>query len=133
MKKSVRIFLCIAVLTLFAINCAFALGDYSGISLQRKTGTYVGGTIKKTAYGNASLSVSTSNGASMYMQVRKTDYAPASDYRVFNGQGSDDSVPYGEDGYGHSLGRVGYNYVCRLAHRKQSPVSFTIASGDWHP
>lgn len=134
MKKKLLIFVAVATLSLFTVHAVMAAVDnYSNISLARGTGTYVGNIVKKSGNGNAGLAVNASNSAIMYMQVRKTDGVAASEYRVFNGLGSDSSVPYMVDGYGNSLGRDGYSYKCRLAHRSQSTATTTVASGGWWP
>ena len=133
MKKRIRFFLCLAVIVLIATSTASAVVyNYSGVSLSRGTGTYVGSAVK-SGTGKAGLAAATANGASMYMQVRKPDGVGASEYRIFNGTGSDSAVPYMNDGNGNSLGRDGYTYKCRLAHRSQSSVTSTTASGGWWP
>ena len=37
------------------------------------------------------------------------------------------------DGYNNALLRTGYDYVLRIAHRSNSPVSSASASGSWEP
>ena len=134
MKKKLLSFACITLLVLSAASGALArtVHNYSNITLDRGTGTYVGSAVK-SGNGNAGLACNPYSNASMYMEVRKPDGVAASNYRIFNGLGSDDSVPYKTDGNGQSLGRDGYTYKCRLAHRSQSQQSTATASGGWWP
>ena len=129
MSKKILTFIFVAALLLFATAGAFA---YS-FTLDRGSGA---NTAQKTKSGSGSASVScntaNSSGASIYMQVRKPDGVAASVSQNFSGSGTS-SLSYMVDGYGNSLGRDGYSYICRVAHRSQSTVAKTTVSGDWTP
>lgn len=113
MKKflSILLILCLVV-------ASTALAD--SLSFKAKTGQYTGTVSKATATGVAGwVDVTQNNDAhSMYYEIRKTDGVAASDYKNTTAE-TRITLPYDTDGNGMSLGRNGYNYKLRVAHRSQ--------------
>lgn len=54
----------------------------------------------------------------MYYQIHKANGGAATVYKNTSGTGTY-TLSYEKDGYGNSLGRNGYDYRLRVAHRSQ--------------
>lgn len=112
----------------FVLVFAIVLGSCSladTLAFTSKTGMYAPTTLTKenSTGSNASITVSANAGGhSMYYQVRKPNGVEASNYHNTKKTGTF-SVSYKTDGYGESMGRYGYSYVLRVAHRKQCTCS----------
>lgn len=114
MKKIVSLLL---ILALFATTIAFASDT---LSFTSKSGKYAP-TIKEKlgAIGsNGSVTISSNNGHSMYYQIHKGNGGAATEYKNTKSTGTY-ALQYNRDGYGESLGRTGYSYRLRVAHRSQ--------------
>lgn len=116
MKKGVCFLFVIALLV-----SSFAIADYQMMVFKSKTGQYFPTTKIKTTSTGTSGQVDNyfcSGNHSMYYQIRKTNGVEASNYVIFKGTGSR-PLTYKRDGYGESMGRYGYSYRLRVAHRSQ--------------
>ncbi len=133
MKKMVCIFLVVTML--FSLSCAAMAASFSTGSLNQGVGANAGSAKKTTGTGSAasgSATYASSSRAIFQATVRKPDGANASETRPFTGAGSF-TLPTRMDGYGNALLRNGYDYVLRIAHRSNSPVSTASVSGNWNP
>ena len=125
MKKLFSILLVLALLL-----SAFALAEPDLVSFTSKKGPYAPTHhLKENAIGSpASINVAANTeGHSMYYQVHKGNGGAASNYRNTSGTGGF-SVTYKNDGNGQSLGRTGYDYRLRVAHRTQCSCTSGNAS-----
>lgn len=123
MKKMVCIFLVVTML--FSLSGAAMAASFSTVSLNQGVGANAGSATKTTGTGSAasgSATYASSSRAIFQATVRKPDGVNASDTRPFTGAGSF-TLPTRMDGYGNALLRNGYDYVLRIAHRSNSPVS----------
>ena len=115
MKKYISALL---VLVLLVTTAAFAS---ESLSFKTKSGQY-GKTVteKNTSTGTSGsvTVISNPNGHSMYYQIHKANGGAATVYRNTTGTGTY-SLSYNKDGNGNSLGRNGYEYRLRVAHRRQ--------------
>lgn len=115
MKKGICFVL---VLALLVTAVAFAAEE---LSFDSKTGTYADAIKPKTSATGSSGSVTVSSnegGHSMYYQIHKANGGAATVYKNTSGTGTY-TLSYEKDGYGNSLGRNGYSYRLRVAHRSQ--------------
>lgn len=129
MKKMVCIFLVVTML--FSLSCAAMAASFSTVSLNQGVGANAGSAKKTTGTGSAasgSATYASSSRAIFQATVRKPDGVNASETRQFTGAGSF-TLPTRMDGYGNALLRNGYDYVLRIAHRSNSPVSTASVSG----
>ncbi len=110
------------ILFLSVLVGSVAIADYYTLSFTAKNGKYSPVEIVKMNYNGSNARVSinyvSSNSHSMYYQIRKISGAEATEYKIKKGTGSL-SLAYGEDGHGETLGRNGYWYKLRVAHRSQ--------------
>ena len=107
------------VLALCLSSAAFAGQKFS---FPDKSGKYGKETqIKTTATGTKGSVRVESNSAkhSMYYQIHKYKGGAASVYKNTTASSGSYSLSYKKDGYGNSLGRKGYQYRLRIAHRRQ--------------
>jgi len=128
LKKFLGVFLAICLLTMAA-----AMADSASVT--KGNGVTKGPRVKTSSIGEAAeVNVSSNSGNhSMYYQVRNGAGTPMSNYKVSTGNAK---LTYLYDGYGESLGRTGYNYYLRIAHRSQcSCSSGTVANltYTWEP
>ena len=125
-KTIKRFSCCFLVAIVMMTGAALAQTAYSiSASLARGTGTYCPYQVRKDSATGSSAVFNIKNktaNASMYYQIRKPDGTAASNALITSNTGSY-SVSYQTDGYGNSLGRSGYYYKVRVAHRSQSSVS----------
>lgn len=114
MKRILSIALVLCLLTM-----TFAMAD--SVSLVKTDGFTTSAVKKSTPIGsNATVSITANSGNhSMYYQVRNgggTAMTPSKNSSTSSGTVS---LAYNYDGYGESLGRTGYSYYLRIAHRSQ--------------
>ena len=115
MKKGICFVLLLALLV---TTVAFAADT---LSFSSKTGKYAPTIKAKASATGSSGSVTVSSNAgghSMYYQIHKANGGAATVYKNTSGTGTY-TLSYEKDGYGNSLGRNGYNYRLRVAHRSQ--------------
>ena len=130
MKKMVCIFLVVTML--FSLSGAAMAASFSTVSLNQGVGANAGSATKTTGTGSVASGSATSSRAIFQATVRKPDGVNASETRPFTGAGSF-TLPTRMDGYGNALLRNGYDYVLRIAHRSNSPVSTASVRGNWNP
>jgi len=100
-----------------------------------KKGQYASTKTKTTGIGtDATVDITSNSGKhSMYYQVRKPSGYECSNYLNTN-QVKEISLSYRLDGNGESLGRTGYQYKLRVAHRTQCSCSGAASvSLTWDP
>ncbi len=115
MKKLLSVLM---VLALIVSSVAFA-ADY--LSLQKEEGDYADTNHTKNSPTGSDGSVtirSNPNRHSMFYQIHKANGGAASEYKNKTTTGTY-PLEYKSDGYGNSLGRQGYSYRLRVAHRSQ--------------
>lgn len=136
MKKilSVVLLLC---LVLTACTAAFAK-EFKTDSIAKGSGDTSSELVKTSGIGvNASVKIEdNSDSHSLYYQVRKPSGYACTPSKNSSASSGTISLSYNLDGYGESLGRTGYKYQLRVAHRSQCTVctsggvSFRV---DWAP
>lgn len=124
MKKLISVLL---VLAIFVTTAAMAADT---LSFTSKTGKYAP-TIKtksNSTGSNGSVNVTANAGShSMYYQIHKANGGAATEYYNTKSTGTH-ALAYDTDGYGESLGRNGYSYRLRVAHRSQCTCSSGAAT-----
>lgn len=109
---------CVLALTIICTMAGFA-GEI--LEFESKKGMYSPKTkTKQSSTGSAgSVTVDANeNEHSMYYQIHKANGGAASEYKNTKGTGTY-TLTYKNDGNGESLGRNGYEYRLRVAHRSQ--------------
>ena len=124
----------VCVLTL-GLACGAMAAGFSSPSLDPGKGWSSGKVNKSTGVGTASSVTGTASRSNAIFQVttRKTDGVNASETKQFTGSCSGLRLATKNDGYGNALLRTGYDYVLRVAHRSNSPLTSASASGTWEP
>ena len=115
MKKTVSLLL---VVTLLLTVVAFASDT---VSFTSKSGKYAPTIKTKTSSigANGEVCIEKNAGShSMYYQIHKSTGGAATQYFNTKSTGTY-PLEYNNDGYGESLGRTGYTYRLRVAHRSQ--------------
>lgn len=126
MKK--KIISGLLVLALCLSSAAFAGQTFS---FTDKSGQY--GNVHKTkttatgTKGSVSIEANSAN-HSMYYQIHKANGGAASVYKNTTAGSGSYSLSYNKDGHGNSLGRKGYKYRLRIAHRRQCTCTDCNAS-----
>ena len=130
MKKFVSLLL--VAMMLLTLSVLAEMKEF-GVELERGVGTYaVESARKDTATGaDATVNIKTKSNdiASMYYEVRKPDNVAATEYVNTKGTGSI-SLEY----FSTIVGRYGYTYKLRVAHRSQSQYSGKVTvTGEFIP
>lgn len=116
MKRLISVLL---VLSLFVTVVAFASDEFEAV---KGTGDYAHTSLYKTSSTGSNGYVTcdeNSKAHSMYYQIHKASGGAASEYYNTTSKFTDHPLKYNKDGYGNSLGRNGYEYKLRVAHRSQ--------------
>lgn len=136
MKKILSVVL---VLCLVLASCASAYATVAYTSgIAKGNGYTTSGVVKSSGIGvNASVSILQNPGShSIYYQVRKSSGYACTPSKNSSASSGSISLAYNLDGYGESLGRTGYSYNLRIAHRSQCTVCTStkvIVGVDWAP
>ena len=127
MKKYSKLMKCIALCLVLFTVMAFAetLGPVA-MTFTQKSGQYAGSALKESSTGaDARLVVAGIDAnesiASMYYVFRKMDGVNATEELIQKGNGTF-SIPY----LSTTVGRQGYYYQLRVAHRSQSQYNGTV-------
>lgn len=126
----------ITVICILLCTLAYAATQDYGMILDWQEGAYATSAVKDSSTGAKAIldvnykDVST---ASMYYQIRKMDGVGASNELITTATGSF-NIAYKKDGNGNSLGRHGYTYKLRVAHRTQSSYhGQVVTDGEYTP
>lgn len=131
-----KVFCLIFAIALILSSVAIAEPAHYSHTFTAKDGYNVATAEKESGVGVSAKveNIGGCNGHSMYYQVRKGN-VQSSEYAIKKGNGSV-SMAYKKDGNGESLGRTGYSYRLRVAHRTQCTCkkgTSVTASGSFRP